>query len=1106
MFTVYHSNQLDILKSLLVELIRRDPLSHPLQAEQILVQSPGMSQWLKMAMAQEQGIAANVSFPLPATFIWQLFIDVLDGVPQRSAFNKEAMVWKLTTLLPELIEHPDFLPLANYLSDDVDGLRTYQLAGKIADIFDQYLVYRPDWIAAWEKGETVPEHNDLHPWQPIFWRALVAKTAELGQSPYHRANLYDKFIDALAQPQAASRLTHLPKRLFVFGISALPPRYIDALQALGEHIDVHLMFTNPCRHYWGDIRDQRFLDSLARRLRRQLIWRGDHSEESTAVATDVNDLQHSVGNSLLASMGKLGRDNLCLLAEREALDIDAFVDIERRGLLQQIQADILDLEDRRVDAIYPDSQHKVALDGSERSLQVHACHSPMREVEVLHDNLLAMFDANPELNPRDVVVMVSDINAYSPAIQAVFGNASGPRYIPFAISDRTADTENPILLAFHHLLKLPLLRCSASELLALLEVPAILRKVELSHDELNQVSRWLQACGVRWGLDEHTARSFALPSHRANTWLFGLQRMLLGYAMPSAMGMYQDQLSFDEVQGLNAEIAGKLGLFIDQLMWAREHLSQAHPALEWQALLNQLLTRLFDFEADEERIATFIRDKTAHLVEQLNDAAVEREISHTILMSYFRQALNNERVSQRFLAGPINFCTLMPMRSIPFKVVCLLGMNDGSYPRNVSPEGFDLMRLSSRRGDRSRRDDDRYLFLEALLSAEHTLYISYIGRSVQDNSERMPSILVSELLEYCEAGYCLAGDQSLSPQSSAERLRKALVVHHSLTPYSAAAFSGNAPSYMQEWLPAAQVHPQTQASTALEVLDPAEPSTEVLTLPELLRFWRLPVQYFFNRRLKVRFDDAQSPLQDDEPFSITLLERYQLRDALLQWVIESGDAEPSLAQFQQRQRASGNLPHVAFGQLALDDTENDIIPLGERIRAFCAEALPDVEVRLTGLEGWLKQVFTTGMVRYRSGDWRSVDLLSSWMEHLCLNAMGHELPTRLFTLDAVLYFRPMAVDDAKTALQPLLDMVSQGLDAPLCYFPKTALAGLQKPEQALQKMQERFESGFHPGEGANSYIQRVWPQWDESLADDVLQLAQRYLLPAFEWVEIEKVK
>ena len=201
MFTLYHSNQLDLLKELLVSRIRQAPLSHPFDREQILVQSPGMAQWLKLELAKAFGIAANIDFPLPASFIWEMFTRVLADVPCQSPYNKGAMSWHLMTILPTLLGRPAFAPLAAYLGGG-DGaapeqVRLWQLCHKVADLFDQYLVYRPDWIARWEEGEGLSQELagvSGQDWQPELWRELVARTLALSPSGYHRANLYEAFI------------------------------------------------------------------------------------------------------------------------------------------------------------------------------------------------------------------------------------------------------------------------------------------------------------------------------------------------------------------------------------------------------------------------------------------------------------------------------------------------------------------------------------------------------------------------------------------------------------------------------------------------------------------------------------------------------------------------------------------------------------------------------------------------------------------------------------------------------------------------------------------------------------------------------------------------
>ncbi|MGB2079539.1 MAG: exodeoxyribonuclease V subunit gamma, partial [Vibrio sp.] len=1003
--------------SLLLAIIGQDPSPNPFIAEQILVQSPGMSQWLKMEIAQEQGVAANLDFPLPSTFIWQMFAQVLPDVPKRSAFNKEAMTWRIMKLLPRFSQHPDFASLTDYLAEDVNQVRLYQLSAKIADTFDGYLVYRPEWIEAWEKGETVEalqgeQFLQSMLWQPILWQAIYQDTLDAGFSKYHRANLYQDFIQALDDAPQGS-IHGLPERLFVFGITALPPRYLDALKALGKHIQVHFMLSNPCRYYWGDIKDRRYLAKLVAKKRQKIaldklnpseflkaterddvdlfksqqldaIGIGDASthdfmDDEVELSVDLSQMNGQVGNGLLASMGKQGRELLYLLSDFEGSEIDVFVDLEQDSLLKQIQSDILELREHQDDSALLSSTHKVAVAADDPSLQIHACHSPMREVEVLHDQLLDMFNADPSLTPRDVIVMVADINAYSYAISAVFGNATHDRYIPYTISDRSADQENPVLNAFIRLLELPQSRMSASDLLTLLETPAMLRRFNLSDDDFLRAMSWVKQVGIRWGLDADTAAQFELPQQAQNTWLFGIERMLMGYAMPEAMGIFQGQhaiASFDEVQGLDAQLAGKLARYVRLLRDYQTQLSGEHTTEKWQQLVFDLLDDFFEASLDDELALTQIRSCVTQLLEQRQSAGVDSALSREIVLKYVDQNLSQSRVSQRFLAGQVNFCTLMPMRSIPFKVVCLLGMNDGVYPRQVTPETFDLIQLEHRAGDRSRRDDDRYLFLEAIVSAQRYLYISYVGQSIVDNQAMQPSVLVSELLDYCHQNYVLEGDEQLETDASGDKLIQGLTTVHAPVPYSPNQFDPIQPklqSYASEWLAVAQGG-RMQAPEFIQALPSyldhltQEDGAFSLELKTLQHFYHLPVRHFFQNRLHVYFQDALfSQLEDTEPFEVAGLERYALSEHLLSDLLSDSmqaadfDFDISLAKALTQIKAKGQLPCGEFGSLSQTALEQRITPLFEEIAPLLKQKRKNIEVALSikfdsqsfHLTGWL---------------------------------------------------------------------------------------------------------------------------------------------------------
>ncbi len=1061
MLTIYHSNQLDLLKDLLLDRIQKQPLDNPLSEEQILVQSPGMAQWLRQEIASGVGIAASLTFPLPASFLWQTFVDVLPDVPKRSAFNKEAMTWKLVTLLPELIDEDHFQPLKHYLDEDQDGVRCYQLAGKIADIFDQYLVYRPEWIESWEQG--LNSHAEGQLWQPILWRALVQRTEEFGQSHWHRANMHHSFVQALNKTQQGK----LPERLFVFGISAMPPHFVDTLKSLAQQTDVHLMVCNPCQYYWGDEKDPKYLARLSARLFAHI----KPNQQPDAELFSEYQVEDCQSNSLLASMGKLGRDYIHQLFELEGNEVVAFVEGKDDSLLHRVQKDILELQDNRDS---PD----FSLLKDDKTLVLHSCHSPLREVEVLHDQLLKLFQDNPELTPRDIVIMLPDVDQYSPWIHAVFGGLnqqySDSRYIPYSISDRSASHEHPILPGFLQLLNIDQSRCGASELLELLEIPAMQRRFGFDQKGFETIRRWVADAGIRWGVTPEHQQQFDLPARSSNSWLFGIRRMLMAYAMPEDCGIFEGILPYEPSQGMDAVLAGQLAMFIDQTEQLILALDQDRSIPEWTQFCHQLMENFFEPDEDDEYPLSLVRSSLDHLTEQLSDAGYHAPLSRPVLLDYLTERLTSERSSQRFLSGKVNFCTLMPMRSIPFKVVCLLGMNDGAYPRSIPPAGFDLMVQSPRRGDRSRRDDDRYLFLEALLSAQEYFYVSYVGHSIKDNSERIPSVLVSELLEYCRP---YLKDQK----------ENHLIHQHRLQPFSPANFQLDNPdrSYAHEWLSVAEGDTSAYKLFIEQPLPKAE-LPEHLEVTELLRFFRNPSQYFCNRRLKVFFEDEGDQQEDNEPFEVNALDSYLIRQSITQILLADDDIE----EFRQRLNAAGQLPHGAFGELLLEEQHRSVEGLVADIRPKLVSKKADIEVNLmiesVQLTGWLRQIYSSGPVRYRSAKLKGRDLLYGWIEHLSYCAVtDNPGSTHIFALDKNANFDPVSKDGALAALNQLVNLYLSGMTYPLPFFPETAFAwqkALEESDRDAAKLaaHNTFYGGYMKrGESENHYITRTHPELDK---------------------------
>ncbi|MBB5321775.1 exodeoxyribonuclease V subunit gamma [Marinobacter oulmenensis] len=979
-FHAIHANHLEDLRRAVVYICRQNPLP-PLQSETFLVQSNGIAQWLKLALAEKRddegmdgglGIAAGMDFLFPARFIWQAYRAMLSDaeVPEQSPFDKSRLVWRLYRLLPTLLDQDEaFLPLARFLDGTDPDVRTFQLAEKVADLFDQYQVFRADWLAAWEQGRDVlitarGEEKPLaseNLWQPLLWRALVSDVGEAAHTS--RSRIHTRFMEQGQQLSAPANPSRLPRRIVVFGVSSLPRQALEALYVLSRFSQVVLCVHNPCQFYWADIISDRELLKAERK-------RGAaHPVLSTV---DDPDQLHQHANPLLAAWGKQGRDYIRLLDEfdnpgeyRDRLQTpDRKIDIfsehgsdESPCLLHQLQDDILNLTP------LPEirEQQRTLDPGEDHSLVFHQAHSPQREVEILHDQLLAAFNTDSNLRPRDVMVMVPDINVYAPHIQAVFGRyqPGSKRHIPFTISDQGQRHHEPVLIALETLMSLPRSRFGVSEILSLLEVPGIRARFGIGEDEIPLARRWVEGANIRWGLHDAHRQSLDLPAElNRNTWQSGLRAMLLGY------GMGEDDPwggvePYGEIGGLQADLAGRLDAFVHQLETLWQALQESRTPGEWETLFSGMLEQFFHKVEDTDLLLLnrFRRQLEQWLEDALAAGLADQPLPLNIVKDVLLDGLDEGGLNQRFLAGKVNFATLMPMRAIPFRKVCLLGMNDGDYPRSRPPVDFDLMAQDYRPGDRSRREDDRYLFLEAMLSAREQLYISWVGRSIKDDSERPASVLIGQLQDHLNSLWALDGH----PDSA---VTEALTTQHPLQPFSRAYFpkangtgegedSSPRPlaevlksrrlfTFEREWRSAHGEEVVTHAAEPLSYQTPEEP----ITLNDLASFLKKPIDTFYQRRLQVRFEDVDDEDTDNENFDLTGLDRWRLDNELIQNAVFKAASEEELYD-----RVDTTLDRMARrGDLGMGVTEH-------RLRNELSGRLPDLFGRYrTALAEWPEAV------------------------------------------------------------------------------------------------------------------------------------------------------
>ncbi len=1089
------SNRLENLSAVLASTLSI-PIASPMAPEIIVVQSGGMQRWLSLELAKKLGVCANIRFPFPNAFIHEITCGIFPDLPEHSTFEPTLLTWRIMKLLPDCLTRPVFQPLQTYLREPGSGLKRLQLAVRIADLFDQYLLFRPDMILNWERGK------NSH-WQAALWRELVAEEEAL-----HRAALGKRLTGHLLS--AKTRMLDLPERISVFGISSLPEFHMQIFDALSKHVAVKLFLLNPCREYWGDIRtkrEQRFTASA------QEV--GQLSVDFTAA-----DLHFDEGNALLASLGKMGREFFDLLEDKlEFASEEHFGEPDESSLLACLQSDILTLTNREGLLEEPgenlsESMEATLISDKDRSIQVHACHSERREIEVLQDHLLAMFAQDAALEPGDVLVMAPDIEPYVPFIQSVFDLPyQDSRRLPYGIADRSYGRESELVVTFFAILNLHNSRCSATEIFGILENSVVHENFGIEATDLEIIRNWLQQTHIRWGKDAAHRAQLGLPGISQNTWRSGLERLLLGYALGNDNEEIYDAkiLPFAGVEGGQAEVLGFFVEYVERLFSLVEALEQDRTLVEWSETLTQILTLFFMDNAETGPQLQIMRQAIAELSVFQDVAGFDEKLELRVVRQYLQNKLQREGHGFGFLSGGITFCSMLPMRSIPAKVICLIGMNNDAYPRSVQPLGFDLIAQNPRKGDRSRRNDDRYLFLEALFSARGVLYLSYIGQSTQDNSIIPPSVLVSEFISYLDSNYQVSGASKASDQ---------ICVKHRLQAFSPDYFLEDQHlfSYSRENLEAAvaissgaKKWPAFFDSKALP-----EPGDEFrsLRLEDLCLFFKSPVQYFFNKRLGVRFNENVDLLEDSEIFSLSGLERYLVAADLLT------DAR-SLAQVEEikaKKRLAGQLPHGAVGDVTIDALEKNVKRFADKLQALdCKELLPPIEVDLSlagfNLSGKLAPVYDTGLVLHRYAKVKARDHLQIWIHHLLLNLCNEkDSPNESIWagLDSLnkgnwSAWRYLPVPEAEKYLAELLQLYWLGLQKPFRFFPESTYAYWDKfvsskgEESAALRAAGKawYGSDYAQGELQDLYLQRCFKRDENPFTAEFMTLAEQVWEPIF---------
>jgi exodeoxyribonuclease V gamma subunit len=1059
-FTVHTSSSLTRLSAALAGALAENP-APPLDRETVVVLSNGMGRWLSMELAAARGVCAGLDFRFPNDTLDFFFRAAMPGIPESSPFALETMTWRIAALLPAHLDRPGFESIAAYLGDRSDDRRLLQLARTLADTFDQYTIFRPQSILQWDKGGG----SD---WQAVLWRALSEGCAGL-----HRAALLQRFHKRLATGDIPPGT--FPPRISLFGISFLPLFHLQFFSAISRYVEVDVYLLNPCGAYWGDL--------FSEKRKAALALDSDLMPEALEY--------YETGNPLLSSLGTQGQEffNMLLDMDTDWENLDTMHMSRNSSLLDTVRNDILELCDRG------GATPRAAVRSGDHSLQIHSCHGPLREMEVLYDNLMRMFEETPDLEPRDIVVMTPDIATYAPYISATFGTRCGGRpAIPFTIADRSARVENPVINTFLQMLDLPSGRFGINSMLEILECPQVMARFEITSDELGRIREWLRDARVRWGIDGEHRSSLGFPPYADFSWQAGLDRLLLGYALaPDGDRLFSGTMPCDNIEGRQALALGKLATFVSAAAGLSARLSPKQALNAWSESLAVIAAQFLSPLDGNDTSCASLYAAFQGLRDSQERSGFDGPLGLEAVRDCLAGLLEKGGESFGFLGGRVTFCAMLPMRSIPLRVVCLVGMNDGIFPRNPHTPSFSLMAGPRRRGDRSIRDEDRYLFLEAVMSAGDRFYISYNGQNDRDNTSLPPSVIVSELMDYVRRGFVLEETRDMPPD---------IVTRHRLQAFSEEYFTDSHDTQLFSYstenceaLESRRSSGQSRRSFIGTPLADDPQSGQELDLLQLIRFLHNPARAFLARRMNVHPHDPADELEEQEPFALDGLGGYSLKQELTAKLLNN----EACGGLYAAARARGLLPPALAGKIAFEAALSECSVFARLVSPHLGEILEPLTITHnipgTLLGGMLKDVRQGRHVRWRCAHMKGKDRLTLWCEHLVLNTLkpgGYPRESLLVCTDLTMTLPPL--DHAAELLADLVLLYREGLCRPLHFFPQASWLYLK---EGISKAEERWNGTDHspsPSESSDPSLALCFAG-QSVLDDEFAELAERIYGP-----------
>lgn len=1078
MIEVHISNNSEILIQKICKIFKNKPLFHPLQEEIFIIDNIKIAQWIKIIIAKKLGISANIKYYKPFDFIFKTFQYKIINDNNTSEYHDTFLFWNILKLYENYKINIDFINIKD------SQLKKINFALYTSKMFQKYLIYRPHWIDYWKLNINIPNILPLDQlWQKKLW-FLISKTSQ--QTQFLKLN-FTKLLDKyLTNIQKNSKNKNSKKsRIIIFGMHQLNSTYLSIFSKMSNIYEVILLYYSPHSFIYQNMINLKINDSHHKQNERKKIYI----------------------SSILKNFAQSDFSNLLLL---NSIQKNTFFHLKKKNnFLRKIQFIITNQKKKQINTIKNNIKKDNILT-EDQSISINICNTLQREIEILKNKLLYILNENPKIMPYDIVVMSTNINLYTPFIHGVFSKKTEKDYIPYIISNEKSLIKDPLFEFFEKILDLSTNNFDIDQIFYFLEMPFISKKFHMQETKIKLLKNHLKQINVKWGLNKKHLSDISIPCKEYNTWQYGINRILLSYSMGSTKKNWNNIFTYNLSNDSINKLIGKLSEFIDTIDKWRQKLKHSKLLKNWFIIIQELID---DFFYKEDKLTNkklnLIENQWRILINTGIQNKYKKKIEIRLLKDQIFLKIQQQTTNQQLFVGSTIFCDLTTLKGIPFKVTCILGLDQKIDYYENKLESFDLMKKYPNIHDPNIKNKYNILILEFFLLTKKYFYASYIKDKNNNNFRSNASLFIKNIINITEKNFFLKGDETLNLKNQSKNIISHLCYVHEKHPYVIKNFQVNKPYNSFDIIWYNFIHlikkQKLKFSSSLKLIDKKK-----INLKEITKFWTHPVRYFFNNRLKIKFDLIENNEKNTEPFQLNALNSYKLNKDIFKTIIQ----QKNLNKIFEKYEKSGILPHGNFGITIFEQHEKKIISLIKKlflIRRFPKKKSFFLQINQHHIYGSLSEVCKSGLIKCHPKVINLKDIISLWIEHLIYCLLGGKKDSIILGLnDSTWQFANLKTGTAYYYLSYYLEGYIFGLNKPLLltqsgfewlkvmYEKKTKLITTNniKIIKGSKKLLQIWKGNdYKLGEKEDIYFKKIIPNLKSYNIKDICNISKRWLLP-----------